>query len=93
VKDLLGDRVQALEMTRHEYCETATSSRAYFELFRDSFGPMIAICAGLRDQATRIAELDAAFMQFIARWNGGASEGHVRIPYEYLLVVAHKLGA
>ena len=69
------------------------SSRAYFELFRDSFGPMVAIYAGLRDQAARLAELDAAFMQFIARWNRGASEERVRIPYEYLLVLAHKPSA
>ena len=80
-------------MTRHEYCETAMSSRAYFELFRDSFGPMVAIYAGLRDQVARTAELDAAFLQFIARWNRGASEGRVRIPYEYLLVLARKLDA
>src|SRR5688572_17931389 len=93
VKNLFGERVQALEMTRHEYCETAMSSRVYFELFRDSFGPMVAIHAGLCDQAARSAELDAAFMKFIARWNRGTSEGQVRIPYEYLLVVAHKLGA
>jgi ubiquinone/menaquinone biosynthesis C-methylase UbiE len=93
VKTLFGDRVQALEMTRHEYCETAMSERAYFELFRDSFGPMVAIYAGLRDQPARIAELDAAFMQFIARWNRNASDGHVRIPYEYLQVLAYKPGA
>ena len=92
VKNLFGDRVH-VEVARHEYDETAANSRAYFELFRDSFGPMVAIYAGLRDQVARIAELDAAFMQFIARWNRGASEGHVRIPYEYLLVLAHKLGA
>jgi ubiquinone/menaquinone biosynthesis C-methylase UbiE len=90
VKNLFGDRVQPLEMTRHEYCETAMSSRAYYELFRDSFGPMVAIRAGLRDQPARMAELDAAFMKFIARWNRNASEGRVRIPYEYLLVIAHK---
>ncbi len=93
VKNLFGDRVQALEMTRHEYCETAMSARAYFELFRDSFGPMAAIYAGLRDQVARTAELDAAFLQFIARWNRDASEGRVRIPYEYLLVLARKLDA
>jgi hypothetical protein len=53
---------------------------------------MVAIYAGLRDQAARIAELDAAFLQFIARWNRGASKGHVRIPYEYLLVLARRQG-
>lgn len=92
VTNLFGDQLQALEMTRHEYCETAMSPHAYFELFRDSFGPMVAIYAGLRDQAARIAELDAAFLQFIARWNRGASEGRVRIAYEYLLVLARKQG-
>ena len=93
VKGLLGGQVQALEMTRHDYAETATSPRSYFELFRDSFGPMVAIYAGLRDQAERRAELDAAFLQFIARWNRGGSGSQVRIPYEYLLVVARKPGA
>jgi ubiquinone/menaquinone biosynthesis C-methylase UbiE len=93
VKNLFGDRVQALEMTRHEYCETAMSSRAYFELFSESFGPMVAIHAGLHNQPARIAELETAFMKFITRWNRGASESQVRIPYEYLLVLAHKPGA
>ena len=93
VKSLFGDAVETLEMTRHEYSETASSARAYFELFRDWFGPMVAIRAGLRDQAARIAELDAAFVQFSARWNQESQEGRVRIPYEYLLVVARKAGA
>jgi len=92
VKNLFGNRVQALEMTRHEYCETAVSSRAYLEFFRDSFGPMVAIYASLSDQVERIADLEAAFLQFIARWNRGGSEGQVRIPYECLLVLARKLG-
>ena len=54
---------------------------------------MVAIYAGLRDQVARIAELDAAFLQFIARWNRGGSEGHVRIPDQYLLVLARKAAA
>ena len=41
-------------MTGREYCETSMSSGAYFELFRDSFGPMIAIRASLPRE--RIAE-------------------------------------
>ena len=90
VRRLFGDRVESLAMTRHEYCETATHPRAYVELFRDTFGPMIAIYAGLRHDRLRTAELDAAFLQFIARWNRSPSEGDVRIPYEYLLVVGRK---
>jgi ubiquinone/menaquinone biosynthesis C-methylase UbiE len=90
VRELFSSKVEALNMTRREYFETANSSREYFELFRHSFGPMIAIYTSLADQRTRAAELDEAFLQFIARWNQGAPEGRVRIPYEYLLVVARK---
>jgi ubiquinone/menaquinone biosynthesis C-methylase UbiE len=90
VRNLFGDRVQSLKMTRHKYFETAASSREYFELFRHTFGPMLAIYASLNDQAGRTAELDAQFLQFIDRWNRGAPEHRVRIPYEYLLVVARK---
>jgi hypothetical protein len=37
------------------------------------------------------APLDRDFLEFIARSNRGTPEGPVRIPYEYLLVVARKL--
>jgi 2-polyprenyl-6-hydroxyphenyl methylase/3-demethylubiquinone-9 3-methyltransferase len=88
VRGLFGDRVQSLQMTRHEYVETARSPREYFELFRDTFGPMVAIRSSLDDQ--RRAELDAAFLQFVARWN--RRSGCVEIPYEYLLVIARTQG-
>jgi len=39
-----------------------------------------------RGQDQRAAELDAACLQFIARWNRGTGE-RVQIPYEYLLVI------
>jgi ubiquinone/menaquinone biosynthesis C-methylase UbiE len=90
VRTLFGDRVQSLTMTRHEYVETASSSREYFELFSHAFPPMVAIHASLSDQPSRSAELDKAFLDFIARWNRGTREGRVRIPYEYLLVVARR---
>jgi hypothetical protein len=81
--------VHWLNLTRQEYVETASSPREYFELFRYAFGPMAAIYAGLSGKASRTAELDAAFLQFITRWNQGTGEG-VRIPYEYLLAIARK---
>jgi 2-polyprenyl-6-hydroxyphenyl methylase/3-demethylubiquinone-9 3-methyltransferase len=90
VRELFQSKVQGLTMIRRVYCETAETSREYFELFTHSFGPMIAIHASLGDQPARAAELDDAFMQFIARWNQGAQEARVQIPYEYLLVVARK---
>src|SRR5262245_21426605 len=93
VRSLFGGGLQSLTMTRQEYCETASSAREYFELFRDAFGPMLAIHASLAGQADRVAELEAAFLQFVARWNRGSSDsstGRVRIPYEYLCVVGRK---
>jgi hypothetical protein len=89
VRTLFASRTSSLALTRHEYVETASSAREYFELFRDTFGPMVAIYASLRGQDQRAAELDAAFLQFIARWNRGTGE-RVQIPYEYLLVIGRK---
>jgi ubiquinone/menaquinone biosynthesis C-methylase UbiE len=90
VRKLFGEGIQSLKTTRREYVETASSPREYFELFKHAFGPMVAIYASLNDQPERIAELDARFLQFIARWNRGESEDRVRMPYEYLLVIARK---
>jgi hypothetical protein len=75
-------------MSRHEYVETAAGAREYLDLFKRAFGPMVAIYESL-DGPARRHELDAAFLEFIARWNRG-SAGRVEIPYEYLLVVARK---
>ena len=90
VRDLFGDKLQSLNMTRGEYTEAASSSTDYFDLFRSSFGPMVAIYASLSDQTARMAELDEQFFQFIARWNRGVPAGPVQIPYEYLLVIGRK---
>ena len=79
-------------MTRHKNCrkreELSRVLRTVQTLVRSDGRDL----PGLRDQVARIAELDAAFLQFIARWNRGASEGHVRIPYKDLLVLARKTG-
>lgn len=88
VRTLFGQRVASLEMTRREYVERAASRRAYLDLFKQTFGPMVAIYASLADQAERAAELDRAFLEFAGRSNQGAPEGPLQIPYEYLLVVA-----
>lgn len=90
VQELLGGGVESLELTRHEYVEEAASAREYFELFRYSFGPMVAIHASLADRPEAAARLDRDFLEFIGRWNRGASGSRIEIPYEYLLVIARK---
>lgn len=92
VRNLFGAGLSSLTTSRQQYAETATSAAEYFELFRDAFGPMVAIYSSLADDVVRRSELDAAFLQFIAKWNRSASEGAVQIPYEYLLVVGRTHG-
>jgi ubiquinone/menaquinone biosynthesis C-methylase UbiE len=92
VRELFGDRVMALELTRREYVERAASPRDYCELFKATFGPAVAIYADLAGQPDRAAALDREFLEFATRSNRGASQGPAEYHYEYLLVVARKGG-
>ena len=90
VRELFGDRVDSLEMTRGEYVERADSPLAYRELFKQTFGPVVAIYQGLADQPDRLAALDRDFLEFATRSNRGGPHGPAEYHYEYLLVVAGK---
>lgn len=89
VRTLFGDRVSDLTMSRQTYVERAPSAEEYCALFRETFGPLVAIRNSLADAPRRLAELDRAFLQAVLRWNLGRSIGAIEIPYEYLLVIAH----
>jgi ubiquinone/menaquinone biosynthesis C-methylase UbiE len=93
VRELFGDRLDALEMTRGEYVERADSPRDYRELFKQAFGPVVAIYRSLADQPDRLTALDRDFLDFATRSNRGALDGQAEYHYEYLLVVARKGGA
>jgi ubiquinone/menaquinone biosynthesis C-methylase UbiE len=90
VRELFGDRVESLELTRRHYVERAANPRAYCELFKHTFGPVVAIYASLADQPERTAALDRDLLRFVTRMNQGPPEGPAEYPYEYLLVVARK---
>ncbi|MFN2446650.1 MAG: class I SAM-dependent methyltransferase [Vicinamibacterales bacterium] len=90
VRKLFGHRAESLEMTRREYIESAASPRAYVNLFKQTFGPMVAISTSRADNPGRAAALEQDFLDFVARFNRGTPEGPVQIPYEYLLIVARK---
>ena len=92
MRELFGDRVESLEMTRREYVERAESPRAYCEFFKETFGPAVAIYASLADQPDRAAALDRDFLEFATRSNRGAPDGPAEYHYEYLLVVARRRG-
>ena len=93
VRALFGDRVRSLEMTRGHYVERADSPRAYRELFKQTFGPVVGIYADLAAEPERAAAVDRDFLEFAARANSGPPGGPAEYRYEYLLVVARKQAA
>jgi ubiquinone/menaquinone biosynthesis C-methylase UbiE len=91
VRELFGDRVASLDMTRKEYVERSPGGPDdYVELFKETFGPAIALHAFLGDQHERAAAFDREFREFATRTNRGAPGSHAEYHYEYLLVVARK---
>jgi ubiquinone/menaquinone biosynthesis C-methylase UbiE len=90
VRELFGERVEALEMTRDTYVERPSSPNEYRDLFMQTFGPLIAIRASLADQPDRQAALDRDLIELAEGANQGPAEGPAEYPYEYLLVVARK---
>ena len=92
VRELFGDRVGSLELTRRSYVERAASPHAYVDLFNETFGPVVAIRASLAEHPERLAAFDSEFLDFAIRSNTGARSGEAEYCYGYLLVVARKPG-
>jgi ubiquinone/menaquinone biosynthesis C-methylase UbiE len=90
LRELFGDRLESLELTRGRNVERADSPRAYRELFKRTFGPVVGIYAGLADQPERAAALDRDLLELATQANRGRPGGAAEYPYEYLLVVARK---
>jgi ubiquinone/menaquinone biosynthesis C-methylase UbiE len=93
VRELFGDRVEALELRRREYAETAATPLAYLALVEETFGPAVALRAFLADQPERAAALARDFRAFVTEENRGSPDGAAEYRYEYLLVVARTRGA
>jgi ubiquinone/menaquinone biosynthesis C-methylase UbiE len=90
VRELFGDRVEALELTRHEYVERSPGGpQDYCDFFKTTFGPVVALYGLLADQPDRLAALDREFLDFATRANRGTSTA-AEYHYEYLLIVARK---
>jgi len=90
VRALFGDRVTDLELTRKQYVERSANPHDYCQLFKRTFGPVVAIYAVLQDRPELAARLDRDFLDFAIRSNSGAPDGPAEYRYEYLLVVARK---
>lgn len=94
VRELFGDRLASLDMTRRHYVERSPGGTLeYCELFKATFGPVIALYASLAGQPDRAAALDRDFLDFATRSNRATPGGPAEYHYEYLLVLARKRGA
>ena len=88
VRELFGERVTSLELTRREYVEEAPSPGDYCDLFKRTFGPAVSITTSLADDPERSAAFERDFLEFARRSSRGAPGGPAKYHYEYLLVVA-----
>jgi 2-polyprenyl-6-hydroxyphenyl methylase/3-demethylubiquinone-9 3-methyltransferase len=94
VRELFGDRVSSLELSRRPAVEKmAGSVRDYVDFYKETFGPVVAIFGLLAQEPERAEALDREFVELVTRVNRGAPEGPVECHYEYLLVVARKRDA
>jgi ubiquinone/menaquinone biosynthesis C-methylase UbiE len=93
VRELFGDRLASLGLTRAHYVERADTPRDYRELFKQSFGPVVGLYESLAADPQRTSALDEAFLAFATRANSGPPDGPAEYRYEYLLVVARPASA
>jgi ubiquinone/menaquinone biosynthesis C-methylase UbiE len=93
VRELFGNRVDNLEMARESYVEgVAGGPSDYCNLFKTTFGPVIALYDMLAADPQRLKALDKDFLEFAIRGNSGPAGGPAEYYYEYLLVLARKRG-
>jgi ubiquinone/menaquinone biosynthesis C-methylase UbiE len=90
VQELFGDHVESLETTRSTYVERAETPASYCRLFKETFGPVVALYASLVDDPERLEALDRDFLRYAVDENTGRADGPAEYEYEYLLVVARK---
>ncbi len=91
VRELFGDRLASLELTRRSYVERSPGDPvAYCDFFKETFGPVVGLYAGLTGQPDRLAALDRDFLEFATRSNQGPPGGPAEYRYEYLLVVGRR---
>lgn len=91
VATLFGDRVTDLDMRRQtvriDHCASPEEFREYW---KRNYGPTIAAYRFNEGRPDRLAELDAAFLDFLTSWNQATETGRTAYDAEYLLVTAMK---
>ena len=93
VRGLFGDGVSSLEVSERELVERVPGPPAeYCDLYKRTFGPVVAAFASVEDDPERSANLDREFLEFATNANAGPPEGPTELRFEYVLVVARKRG-
>jgi ubiquinone/menaquinone biosynthesis C-methylase UbiE len=91
VRELFGDRLAALELTRAHYVERSPDgAAAYRDFFKETFGPVVGLYGSLADRPDRLAALDRDFLEFATRSNQAPPGAPAEYRYEYLLVVGRR---
>jgi hypothetical protein len=87
VRELLGDGCSELKMERHMLSITEFPTvEEYVGVFRQKYGPTLAVVKNIGDDAERLAEFEAAYLEFGRQANSGTPDA-ARFDQEYLLVV------
>ncbi len=88
VRELFGDRLASLQMTRHTNVERSPGDpAAYCDFFKETFGPVIGLRTEFAADPARLAALDRDFLEFATRANQAPPGQPAEYPYEYLLVI------
>ncbi len=89
LRDLFGDRVDALESTEHVLVVDHFAEPADLcEFYKRTFGPTIAAYSAIGADPDRVAALDREFLEFAVRADRGRPGGGARYEYPYVRVVA-----
>jgi ubiquinone/menaquinone biosynthesis C-methylase UbiE len=91
VRELFGDRLAPLELSRRSYIERSPGDpAAYCDFFKQTFGPVVGLYASLADRPDERAALDRDFLDFAMRANSAPPDRPAEYRYEYLLVVGRR---
>jgi ubiquinone/menaquinone biosynthesis C-methylase UbiE len=93
VRTLFGDRVDELRCERRvERIDRFAEPADLVSYYRENFGPTIVAYANTADDPERRAALDEAFLDYATRTSLAAPGEPARYDFEYLLVVARRMG-
>jgi ubiquinone/menaquinone biosynthesis C-methylase UbiE len=91
IRQLLGDRVSALDMRRQtvviDHCPSPTEFREYW---KRNYGPTISTYRFNADRPDRVEALDRDFLHFLTASNKSTQPGATAYHAEYLLLTATK---